>query len=361
MRFFRSAIATLALGLGAVSCGAGGSSGSTGVPSAVIPATAPNAPTVPHAGDRTTLSAALGSYSIDPTKITSAGISSGAYMATQLHVAYSGTFSASAIFAGGPYYCAQDNTNIALSDCTNNYYPTNLPVLEQDTDNAAFYGYVDPTSNLSGEKAYVFSGTRDTTVYPSVVRDARSFYQHYGVNVTSNFSVAAGHGWISPDGTVSCGTTASPYVNNCGIDAEQTFLTLFYGTLSPRRVGALTGSLKTFDQNEFFYDGYAPNHSMDTSGYVFVPAACASGTTCKLVVALHGCKQGVSAVGTAFVTKSGINEWADTNKIIVLYPQAIATPPNPNGCWDWFGYLSTDYASQSGAQMSAIEQMVQRI
>jgi poly(3-hydroxybutyrate) depolymerase len=31
---------------------------------------------------------------------------------------------------------------------------------------------------------------------------------------------------------------------------------------------------------------------MDSSAYIFVPKNCASGTVCKLVVALHGCEQG---------------------------------------------------------------------
>jgi hypothetical protein len=57
----------------------------------------------------------------------------------------------------------------------------------------------------------------------------------------------------------------------------------------------------------------------------------------------------------------GLNEWADTNNLLVLYPQAIASPANPYGCWDWWGYLSTDYASKSGPQMAAIDAMVQRL
>jgi poly(3-hydroxybutyrate) depolymerase len=353
-RFARAAAMAAVLFGSSLAAGCGGGGGA-------LPSAAPHDAAAPPAAlARTTRGVRLASYHVDPAKITAAGISSGAYMATQLHVAYSATFKGAAIFAGGPYYCAQDNLSIALSNCTNNYYPTNLPVLEQDTDNTAFYGFIDATSHLRGQKAYVFSGTNDTTVYPSVVRDLVSYYQHYGVSVTSNFGTAAGHAWISPDASGACGSTASPYMNNCGFDAEQTFLTLLYGTLAARRSGALTGSLIQFDQNEFVY-GNAPAYSMDNNGWVFVPANCAAGQTCKLIVALHGCKQGYATIGNAFVTKSGINEWADTNNLIVLYPQAIATSANPNGCWDWWGYDGTDYAAKSGVQASAIRAMVQRI
>ncbi|HEY4442095.1 MAG TPA: PHB depolymerase family esterase [Candidatus Elarobacter sp.] len=309
---------------------------------------------------RHTQSARLGTYNLDRSKTMVAGISAGAYMATQLQVAYSRTFHGAAIFAGGPYFCAQDNVTIALDDCTNNYYPTNVPLLEQDTNNTAFYGYIDPTSYLSGQKAYLFSGTNDHTVYQSIVKDLNSYLTHYGVAVTTNFTTNAGHGWVTPDVTQACTATTSPFLNNCGFDAEQTFLSLLYGTLNARRSGSLTGSLLAYDQNEFF-GGNAGAYSMDATGYVFVPSACASGSTCKLLVALHGCAQGYSVVGNAFTTKAGINEWADTNNIIVLYPQAIETSYNPNGCFDWWGYLSTNYAAKAGPQMSAIYNMVQRL
>jgi poly(3-hydroxybutyrate) depolymerase len=42
---------------------------------------------------------------IDPSKVTVSGLSSGGFMAVQMHVAYSSVFSGAGIFAGGPYYC----------------------------------------------------------------------------------------------------------------------------------------------------------------------------------------------------------------------------------------------------------------
>ena len=68
-------------------------------------------------------------------------------------------------------------------------------------------------------------------------------------------------------------------------------------------------------------------------------------------------------IGRAFVNESGINEWADTNNIVVLYPQTVASIDNgETGCWDWWGYLNrADYAQKSGPQMKAIYGMVLRI
>jgi poly(3-hydroxybutyrate) depolymerase len=76
---------------------------------------------------------------------------------------------------------------------------------------------------------------------------------------------------------------------------------------------------------------------MANSGYAYVPAACAAGQSYKLHVAFHGCPQGASVVGTAFYQNAGYNRWADSNRIIMLYPQMIVTASNPGGCWDWWG------------------------
>ena len=54
-------------------------------------------------------------------------------------------------------------------------------------------------------------------------------------------------------------------------------------------------------------------------------------------------------------------EWADSNNLIVLYPQAESTALNPFGCWDWWGYTGDGYATRTGTQMTAIRAMIGRI
>ncbi|MGK5520208.1 hypothetical protein ACSNN9_12715 [Micromonospora sp. URMC 107] len=78
-----------------------------------------------------------------------------------------------------------------------------------------------------------------------------------------------------------------------------------------------------------------------------------AGGSWRLLVALHGCLQGHGAVGTAFV---------DRNQLIVLYPQASTAATNPNGRWDWWGYLgATNYPIKGGAQLETIMNMVRRL
>ena len=63
-------------------------------------------------------------------------------------------------------------------------------------------------------------------------------------------------------------------------------------------------------------------------------------------------------MGDAVTVGAGYNRWAETNRIIVLYPQTHATWSNPNACWDWWGYTGTVYATKAGVQMAAVHRML---
>ena len=304
----------------------------------------------------------LAAYNVGPSTVTVAGISSGGYMAVQLQVAFSKSIFGTAVFAGGPYYCAQGSLNSAVGYCeTGSGIP--LQTLIEYTNYQAANGTIDPTSNIANKPIYMFSGYNDTTVRQGVMNTLQQYYETYtsSSNIAYNQNSQAAHAWISLDGPNSCTSSYIPYINNCGLDAEQTFLTNFYGSLNPKNTGTLTGSYIQFDQNAFASGGNAKSYSMDSTGWLFVPQNCANGQSCRLVVALHGCLQYQGIIQQQFVQKSGINEWADTNNIIVLYPQATSSSSNPLGCWDWWGYLSSDYALKSAPQMDAIMAMVAQI
>ncbi|MEH0841251.1 PHB depolymerase family esterase [Micromonospora sp. CPCC 205711] len=196
----------------------------------------------------------------------------------------------------------------------------------------------------------------------SVTDDLVRYYQDFGASVRYDSAGAAGHAWVTPYGTVGCTATASPYLNDCGTDPQGAFLGKLLGSVSPPNTGPLGGTLIRFSQNTFATNGWANGLSMDSAGFAYVPSACAAGQTCRLLVALHGCAQGYAKIGTAFVDRANLNQYADTNRLIVLYPQAIATGANPNGCWDWWGYLgATNYPIKGGYQVETIMNMVRRL
>ena len=300
--------------------------------------------------------AAPGLPHLDITGDYVTGVSSGAFMATQLQVAYSATFSGAGIIAGGAYDCGQGNV-IQFASC---YIGSSLPTLEQQAVTWAAEGKIDPLSDLQNKPIYTYHGTLDPIVNAAVSDAGVEFYQHFGANTEYHNWDPAGHSWVTPDGLVACPLTSPPFLNNCGDDPEGEMLTHWLGSVNPPNTGAPTGTLSWYDQNRYVPGGYAPSLSMDTTGMLYTPPSCAAGAPCKLVVALHGCLSGQYLLGDAFPELGNLDTYADTNNLVVLYPQAISSvlPLNPEGCWDWWGYDGSNFAVKSAPQMTAIVNMV---
>jgi hypothetical protein len=231
-----------------------------------------------------------------------------------------------------------------------------IPSLVNITNDWAAGSLIDPVSNLSASKVYLFSGTADNTVKAAVMADLQAYYRSFVpvANTFYNNAIPSGHAMITDDFGGHCPTTAPPFINDCDFDLAGDMLKHLHGRLNPRNNGKLSGSLTAFDQRAFI-----SGHGMATTGWVYIPQACAAGATCKLHVVFHGCKQNTAAVDQQFVLHAGYNRWADTNNIVILYPQTSAAAPN--GCWDWWGYDSADFARKSGPQMAAVKAMVDRL
>lgn len=295
---------------------------------------------------------------LDIDAVYVAGISSGGYMADQLHVAHSATFDGVAIFSAGPYHCARGNLITAQLACMNDFQDTNLPELERIARDRAARSVIDPVENLSGNPVWIYHGRNDTTVKESVNADLVAFYETFGSNVDYRNDSPAGHAWISPLGPNACTTTAPPFINDCGDDPQAAMLGHLYGSINPPATNP-TGDVTTFDQNPHAPGGDANAISMSTTGYRYTPDSCADGASCRLLVALHGCRQSADQIGTTFVENAHLNEYADTNNTVVLYPQATTSMGNPKACWNWWGYGNDpDYDTRDGEQIRTIMSMV---
>ncbi|MFF8407724.1 hypothetical protein ACF1AB_31915 [Streptomyces sp. NPDC014846] len=296
----------------------------------------------------------LPALNITGTYIT--GVSSGGFMATQLQVAYSATFDGAGVFAAGPYDCGQGHV-IKFVTCD---LGLGVDDLERQAEDWASEGRIDPVANLRGKPVYTYHGYLDPVVNPLVSRAGVDFYDHFGADVTYHSGDPAGHSWPTPDGVVPCSLTLPPFLNDCHNDPQREMLTTWLGGVNPRNTGTPKGTLTHFDQNAYVPGGSARDLSMDSTGQLYVPPACASGAPCKLVVALHGCLSAQQLLGTSFAEKGNLDTYADTNNLVVLYPQAVSSlwPVNPQGCWDWFGYTGSDFAVKSAPQMTAIVSMV---
>ena len=310
----------------------------------------------------------LPAYGADPLQTSVSGLSSGAFMAVQLQVAYSGSIVGSGVVAGGPYYCAANNmffTGICMGQTLLSPSAYLMVDAAKTFDSAHL---IDPLSKLSKRRIYVFSGTDDSVVRQPAVNATVSFFQQVGVKPAQLQYVnkmPAGHAVITPSYGNDCAANAAPYISHCsiggsGYDQAQAILQHIYGPLQPR-ADKPAGQIVSFNQR-----AYADTTtSMADTGYLYVPPSCtAAGANCKVHVAIHGCKQSVESVGKQFITDTGYNNWADNNKLMVLYPQvnkSLFLPSNPEGCWDWWGYTGSNYANKSGSQMKAIKAMVDHL
>lgn len=297
--------------------------------------------------------APLPQLNIDRAQTTVSGMSSGGYMAVQLHVAYSSRFAAgAAVMAGGPFNCAEGSLINGLLRCLGK---TDIPVahLVSLTNQWAKEGFIDPTVNLAKSKVYLFAAANDSVVKEATTTALKAYYLNYipAANIALRTDVKGEHGFITDDYGNGCMTKEKPFIINCNFDLTGALLGQLYGTLNARRVGALEGSLVEFDQT--------PTNGMGSSGWAYVPKNCAGGASCRVHVALHGCKTNVSDVGQEFVKNAGYNRWADTNNMVVLYPQTGKGATN--SCWDWWGYDDANYAKKSAPQMKAIVAMLDRL
>jgi Esterase PHB depolymerase len=321
----------------------------------------------PHAAEPS-----LPAYNVDIAQTSVSGISSGAFMAVQFGTAWSSIVKGVGAIAGGPFGCSEGSGSAALSTCMGGSPAPDLPELIKRTDAWSHSGAIDDTGHISAQKIYLFSGYNDDVVARSVSDSLRADYAHYlGPNVANLFyqtAIGAGHAQVTIAYGGKCSENGGKYINQCNYDQAGVILQHIYGALAPRNAGALTGQLLSFKQGDFTASDQPIDDSMDDKGFAYVPASCAANEPCRLHVALHGCLQSFGNIGEDFVRHAGYNEWADTNHIIVLYPQTQALGlTNPQACWDWWGYLdanptqSPTYLLKSGKQISVIKAMVNRV
>jgi poly(3-hydroxybutyrate) depolymerase len=328
----------------------------------------------------------LRAYHADLSQTSVSGLSSGAFMAGQFGVAYSSIVVGTGVVAGGPYFCSGYQGSVrsysylsnAMSICMNpaasGVAPPDAGALWDEAKILATVGAIDNLAGVRRQHIYLFSGTQDHTVTQAVVDQTLRFYQLAGVpaaQIEYVNNVAAGHGMVVDDNShaaVACDVTAPPYLNDCHFSqAHQLLRHLYADQVPPLAPPAttLSSTVKAFDQTEF--SPYLLSGLADV-GYVYVPKNCEL-TRCKVHVVFHGCKQDAQTVGATFYDGAEYNGTADSNNLIVLYPQVHASywlPYNPQGCWDFWGYSSfnpfnPDFYSKNAPQLASIRAMLARL
>jgi len=223
-------------------------------------------------------------------------------------------------------------------------------------------------------------------VNPLVVHSLQAYYSYFmdAGRIETSYNINSEHCLPTVDYGEDCTVLSSPFLGNCQYDGAGAALRTMYGTLQPRTV-ADASRLYRFDQKPYIGQKYS---SIGDVGFIYVPKACEDGVSivqpliflffctlccfdcrrclsttistspfyllasqtnhlisthplyflpqaeCALHISFHGCHMGVTELGDTYAQHAGFNEWAESNKIVVLYPTVEPSdmmPYNPNG------------------------------
>lgn len=277
-------------------------------------------------------------------KISVSGVSSGAYMAQQLHVAYSDLFMGMGSVAGGPYFCAENMPPSDIdtikkrcmmglgADLTATTYINKAKAAETA-------GEIAPLANLKNAKVFIFNSQNDQVIAPLLGNTSRLFYNAF---VDSSSDIKAwsyipsfgpfypvAHGMPNTksmfdgfenfaDSATPCAPSNSqtyswfpnqflrgndPWMYHCnfgflpGYNLAKDILWHIYGEMQQTKP-AKAENIYSFAQLGFVSDPAITTnqqlneHGIGSTGYAYIPDACKSGAIeCKTHVALHGCQQ----------------------------------------------------------------------
>lgn len=313
--------------------------------------------------------AKLPALGVDANHVTVSGLSSGGFMAAQFSVIHSSKVSGVGIVAGGPYGCGLLGLAVVktcMSGSSSGYGAKIAAEMNEMT------GLIDPLAHVKNQRVYLFRGASDTVVGQGALDALRDFYKGVGVpaeNLQYLANFPAEHAFLSLTAKSDCAHLGGPYVNHCGADGTVTgqprydqpgaILTKILGGSIAAPATTLSSAPQAFAQSPYL----SPLSAMATTGYVYVPKPCSTaGANCRIHVVFHGCEQAAAYTGDAVYGKLGYNAWADTNRIVVLYPQVekSALSGNPMGCWDWWGYTGP-FATRYGPQTQSVQAMIDRL
>ncbi len=307
--------------------------------------------------------AALPPLTLNLDQTTVSGLSSGGYMAAQFQRAHADWVRGAAIVAAGPVYCAQNNLMTALDHCINKVgNPIPLADINTQLKDWSAQGLLASEAQMKQSKIWLFHGTADQKISKEV---ANALYQQY-----QNWLPAAQLQYVQDKNfahhmpTISegsaCETSEAPFLGQCNYDAAGEALRFIQaGLKAPAKQSS--GTVYPVEQHKIAGELAA---TMANLGYVYVPKSCEQGQSCTLHISFHGCNQHAEAVGMAYVEKAGFNRYADSNNMVVLYPQTRSSnlmPMNPQACWDWWGYTDANYANRKGKQIQAVLKLAQSL
>ena len=310
-------------------------------------------------GDSNDGSTAAPAAGFDPelkSRISVSGVSAGGFMAVQSHVALADRIGGAGAVAAGPYHCARGDVQVALSECMTGE-GLDVEPLVRFAKQAAAAGDIAPVDDLGSARVWIFHSPADSVVAPAAGRALADFYEAFVTagRVQLVDDVETAHGWPTLDSGAACLEWGGDFINDCDYDTAGAILRHLHGDLDVRAPQAKPENLVEADFSAYFDSG----SDVAPSGYMYVPESCRGNVReCGLHIVFHGCVQGAEFLDDRFAMQSGFNEWAESNELIIAYPQVEKSLFNPKGCWDWWGYTNEDYDLRSGKQVAGIAALI---
>lgn len=298
----------------------------------------------------------LGIFQVLARQYSISGFSSGGFFAHQLHIVHSSNIVGVGIVAGGPYYCTMGSFNRFMSACSCNSFLVSIETSLSLATTLAQDKRIDTLNTLGQAKVYIFSGSGDTVVYPSLVKITEQVYRNLGnsSNIYTKYDLNAQHSWVTLNEGNPCWYLGWPGVNNCNFDLAGAIFNYIYPNLNSRGT-QLKSNLYEFDQSVYTDVWKA---GMSNRGFIYIPNSCMS-NVCLVHVMFHGCLGSFEINGYTFMYEIGVNDWAESNNIVVIYPQITAHSNNTDGCWDFWGYTGDNFYDYSAPQIAAVHAMAQ--
>jgi poly(3-hydroxybutyrate) depolymerase len=299
--------------------------------------------------------------------ISVSGLSSGAYMALQFHLSFSEDVIGSGLIAGGPYYCAEGNIATALKNCvSSNEDNIDIANLAKTIERYQNTQKTAKSEHNKQDKVWLLHGTLDTKISREVAdklaAQANTLFASKNIQYIKDKPFSHLMPTLNQGG--NCTESSTPFIGNCNYDAAGEMLkhiARIKRDKSTKSNEQLSQQLITFKQADFA-DEFAD--TLGEQAYLFVPENCKRNEQCSIHISFHGCNQNAEAIGNTYAKNAGFNAWAQTNDLVVLYPQTKKSafmPLNPQACWDWWGYTGENYAHKEGKQIKAIKAMVNNI
>jgi len=339
--------------------------------------------------------------------ITVSGISSGADFVVQFAVAYSSVVTGVGVFAGEPFGCAvlkfpadpeqtcseqpatekgpgcvaakgdtpapcigcSANKTLLYDHCKiNSKFISDSMLLTYVLQSASNH-VIDDVSNLKRMKVYLYRGALDPIYEKATVVAVGKFFRNFidPTQILEEYSIPSLHAWPTNNFGTPCGIAGPMLMENCNYDGSGIMISKISQSplLPPAKIPM--GTMYSFDQTLFFPTRFP---GLAQTGYIYIPNSCLKPKVqCSLHVMFHGCTMYAEnpPMGLNFTQFNGINSWADSNNIIVLYPQSGGyvnqkelnpTAQELMGCYDSFGQISEDFSFKTGPQLESVSRMI---